>query len=50
MQENMKLTQYSHGAGCGCKISPDNLSRLLESNLGSPPQAVSYTHLRAHET
>ena len=38
MQENMKLTQYSHGAGCGCKIGPDNLSRLLESNLGSPPQ------------
>lgn len=29
----IKLTQYSHGAGCGCKISPKLLSRILESNL-----------------
>lgn len=25
----VKLTQYSHGAGCGCKISPAILSRML---------------------
>jgi selenide,water dikinase len=25
-----KLTQYSHGAGCGCKISPKVLSSILE--------------------
>lgn len=26
----IRLTQYSHGAGCGCKISPAILSRMLE--------------------
>lgn len=30
---NIKLTQYSHGAGCGCKISPKVLSTILQSNL-----------------
>ena len=28
----IKLTQYSHGAGCGCKISPKILDRILHSN------------------
>lgn len=28
-----KLTQYSHGAGCGCKISPKLLDSILHSNL-----------------
>ena len=27
--ENIKLTQYSHGAGCGCKISPAVLDEIL---------------------
>ena len=27
-----KLTQYSHGAGCGCKISPKILDQILHSN------------------
>ena len=31
----IKLTQYSHGAGCGCKISPKILDTILESQL--PP-------------
>jgi selenide, water dikinase len=26
-----KLTQYSHGAGCGCKISPAILDKILHS-------------------
>ena len=30
---SIKLTQYSHGAGCGCKISPAILSEILISNL-----------------
>ncbi|MFV0345048.1 MAG: selenide, water dikinase SelD [Bacteroidales bacterium] len=30
----IKLTQYSHGAGCGCKISPSVLSTILESSRG----------------
>lgn len=29
--EPIKLTQYSHGAGCGCKISPKNLEIILKS-------------------
>jgi selenide,water dikinase len=32
----IKLTQYSHGAGCGCKIAPDVLDRILKSNLVMP--------------
>lgn len=27
------LTQYSHGAGCGCKISPKVLEKILHSQL-----------------
>jgi selenide, water dikinase len=26
----VRLTQYSHGAGCGCKISPQVLSEILQ--------------------
>ncbi|MEP6737286.1 MAG: selenide, water dikinase SelD [Chryseolinea sp.] len=29
----MKLTHYSHGAGCGCKISPSVLEKMLHSDL-----------------
>lgn len=29
----IKLTQYSHGAGCGCKISPAILDKMLHSSL-----------------
>jgi len=29
---NIKLTQYSHGAGCGCKISPKQLDSILKSS------------------
>ncbi len=28
-----KLTQYSHGAGCGCKISPKDLEKILATKL-----------------
>ena len=31
-----KLTQYSHGAGCGCKIAPAVLDRILKSNIAMP--------------
>ena len=31
--DNIKLTQYSHGAGCGCKISPKVLTTILETNI-----------------
>ncbi len=29
--EQFKLTQYSHGAGCGCKISPKILDEILQT-------------------
>lgn len=29
--EEIKLTQFSHGAGCGCKISPQVLDKILQS-------------------
>lgn len=32
----IKLTQYSHGAGCGCKISPALLSKILAINISVP--------------
>lgn len=38
---DIKLTQYSHGAGCGCKISPAVLDSMLHSDL---PKA-SYPNL-----
>ena len=33
MSEPLRLTQYSHGAGCGCKISPQVLETILHSEL-----------------
>ncbi|MGE0710500.1 MAG: selenide, water dikinase SelD [Planctomycetota bacterium] len=32
----IRLTQYSHGAGCGCKIAPNKLATILESQLPRP--------------
>ncbi len=32
----IKLTQYSHGAGCGCKISPAILDTILHSGFTAP--------------
>lgn len=29
--DHIRLTQYSHGAGCGCKISPKILEQILHS-------------------
>ncbi|MEY2647712.1 MAG: hypothetical protein RL282_425, partial [Bacteroidota bacterium] len=34
--EEIKLTQYSHGAGCGCKISPKILDEILHSSFSMP--------------
>jgi selenide,water dikinase len=31
--EKIKLTQYSHGAGCGCKIAPAVLENILKSDI-----------------
>ncbi|WP_240205248.1 selenide, water dikinase SelD [Vibrio sp. CyArs1] len=34
--ENIALTQYSHGAGCGCKLSPKVLNQILASYTPTP--------------
>lgn len=34
--ENIQLTKYSHGAGCGCKISPKILDEILSTNFAMP--------------
>ena len=36
MTETIRLTQYSHGAGCGCKIAPKVLDEILKTNLIFP--------------
>ena len=33
MNETIRLTQYSHGAGCGCKISPKVLDTILKTGI-----------------
>lgn len=33
---SVRLTQYSHGAGCGCKISPQILDKILHSGMIMP--------------
>jgi selenide,water dikinase len=35
----IKLTHYSHGAGCGCKISPAVLDKMLHSSIKQPADA-----------
>jgi selenide, water dikinase len=43
----IKLTQFSHGAGCGCKISPAVLDTILHSDL---PQPIFSSLLVGHES
>lgn len=33
MNSEINLTEYSSGAGCGCKIAPEVLSKILHNNL-----------------
>jgi len=35
-EEKILLTQYSHGAGCGCKIAPKVLDEILHSSTVMP--------------
>jgi selenide,water dikinase len=44
IEEPILLTQYSHGAGCGCKISPQILDKILHGNesTGSSPSLPSF--------
>ena len=39
MQEDngpIQLTQFAHGGGCGCKIAPQVLKEILQSNFAQP--------------
>src|SRR5215212_4860779 len=35
--EKIRLTQFSHGGGCGCKIAPAVLSEILASSANRAP-------------
>jgi len=37
MSDSIRLTEYSHGAGCGCKIAPNVLDTILKSGLNIAP-------------
>jgi selenide,water dikinase len=39
--DTIRLTQFSHGAGCGCKISP----KVLDTILHSAKPAIKYKNL-----
>ena len=34
--DEIKLTQFSRGAGCGCKIAPKVLDEILQTNISLP--------------
>ncbi|MBZ0098139.1 MAG: selenide, water dikinase SelD [Taibaiella sp.] len=34
--DEIRLTQYSHGGGCGCKIAPAVLEEILKTNIAQP--------------
>jgi selenide,water dikinase len=35
-KQQIKLTSFSHGGGCGCKIAPGILAEILKSSTGFP--------------
>ncbi len=39
MKMDFKLTQFSHGAGCGCKIAPKVLDSILQNGAEKSPFA-----------
>ena len=43
---DIKLTEFSHGAGCGCKISP----KILKEILGSSYENLDSKLLVGHES
>lgn len=40
MMDEIKLTKYAKGAGCGCKIAPAVLEKILAANLTAPAQQL----------
>lgn len=45
--EDIKLTEYSHGAGCCCKISPavlDSILKITGEKVNYPNLLVGYQY------
>jgi selenide,water dikinase len=40
MQEELRLTQYSKGGGCGCKIAPSVLQQIVQTQNNFASQAL----------
>jgi selenide,water dikinase len=40
MREEIRLTKYSHGAGCACKLSPQDLAQVLDGHQASYPDEI----------
>ena len=34
--DSIKLTSFSHGGGCGCKVAPGILAEILKNSSGFP--------------
>lgn len=45
MEPSIKLTEFSHGAGCGCKISPEVLNQILNHTSGPESKKVPFPGL-----
>ncbi len=39
-EQSVRLTQFSHGAGCGCKIAPAVLDEILKSSIAIPDKKL----------
>jgi selenide, water dikinase len=46
-EDEIKLTHYSHGSGCGCKIAPATLDKILHSSV---PKAIFKNLLVGNES
>lgn len=40
LNDPIALTQYAHGAGCGCKIAPQVLKEILQSSFIQPSKNI----------
>ena len=40
MEKPIRLTEFSHGGGCGCKIAPADLEVLLQTDLAPGPETL----------
>ncbi|RKX90925.1 MAG: hypothetical protein DRP59_08975, partial [Spirochaetes bacterium] len=42
---DIRLTQLSHGSGCGCKLSPDELGSILAQAFPEGKERENYPNL-----